>query len=146
MIARAWQAGIRLLRDQRVLFLIVGGVNTAFSTALFAGLVLVFGPRVPSAVSLVLAWLISLVTVFVVYRRLVFRHRDGHWFVALLRFASVSIVSLLVNAALLTLLVDVAHWPPIPVQIGITLVIVVFNYFAHKYFSFRKKSSSPYGP
>jgi putative flippase GtrA len=146
MIARAWRAGLRLLRDQRVLFLIVGGLNTAFSTALFAGLVLAFGPRVPSAVSLVLAWLISLVTVFVVYRQLVFRHRDGHWFVALLRFASVSIVSLLVNAALLTLLVDIAHWPPIPVQIGITVVIVVFNYFGHKYFSFRKKSSSPYGP
>lgn len=146
MMARAWETGTRLLRDQRVLFLIVGGLNTAFSTALFAGLVLAFGPRVPSAVSLVLAWLISLVTVFIVYRHLVFRHREGHWFMALLRFASVSIVALLVNAALLTLLVDVARWPPIPVQIGITFLIVVFNYFGHKYFSFRKKSSTHHAP
>ena len=32
----------RLIKDQRVLFLLVGGANTAFSTALFAGLVLIY--------------------------------------------------------------------------------------------------------
>ncbi|WP_204128488.1 hypothetical protein, partial [Pseudomonas ogarae] len=44
----------RFFKDQRVLFLIVGGANTAFSTALFAGLVLLLGPSVPSVTSLVI--------------------------------------------------------------------------------------------
>ena len=54
----------RFLFDKRSLFLIVGVLNTVFATLLFIGLVLLFGPRVPSVVSLVIAWLASLLTCF----------------------------------------------------------------------------------
>lgn len=128
----------RFIKDQRVLFLLVGGANTAFSTALFAGLVLWFGPTVPSAVSLCIAWVVSLLLVFVVYRRLVFRV-EGHFWLDLARFSSVNAMALLLNAVALTLLVDVAGLPAIPVQIGITVLVVVFNYIGHKHFSFRRK-------
>lgn len=127
----------RMIKDQRVLFLLVGGANTAFSTALFAGLVLAFGPTVPSAVSLGLAWVISLVLVFFVYRKLVFRV-SGHALQDFLRFASVNAGSLLLNALALTILSDVVGLRPIPTQIVITFLVVVFNYFGHKYFSFRR--------
>jgi putative flippase GtrA len=130
----------RLVKDQRVLFLIVGGANTAFSTALFAGLVLLFGPRVPSAVSLGIAWSVSLVLVFFVYRRLVFRVAGNLWR-DFLRFTSVNVGSLLLNAAALTLLADIAGLPPIPTQIAITVLLVVFNYLGHRHFSFRRISS-----
>ena len=128
----------RLVKDQRVLFLLVGGANTAFSTALFALLVILFGPGVPSVVSLCIAWVVSLLAVFVVHRRLVFRV-EGHFWLDLLRFASVNAVSLLLNAGALALLADVIGLPAIPVQIAITVVVVVFNYFGHKHFSFRRK-------
>lgn len=127
----------RIIKDQRILFLLVGGANTAFSTALFAGLVLAFGPEVPSAVSLGLAWLISLVLVFFVYRKLVFRVY-GQGLRDFFRFASVNAGSLLLNAAALTILSDIAGLHPIPTQIAITAVVVVVNYFGHKYFSFRR--------
>lgn len=129
----------KLIRDQRVLFLLVGGVNTAFSTALFALLVILFGPGVPSVVSLCIAWVVSLLAVFVVHRRLVFRVQ-GHFWLDLVRFAGVNAMSLLLNAGALTLLADVMGLPAIPVQIAITVVVVVFNYFGHKHFSFRRKS------
>lgn len=129
----------RLIRDQRVLFLLVGGANTVFSTAVFAFLVVTLGPGIPSVVSLGIAWVVSLLVVFVVYRRLVFRVR-GHFWLDLARFASVNVVTLLINAGALGLLADIWGWPAIPVQIGITLLVVVFNYFGHKYFSFRRKS------
>lgn len=129
----------RIVKDQRVLFLLVGGANTAFSTALFALLVILFGPGVPSVVSLGIAWVVSLLAVFVVYRRLVFRVR-GHFWLDLGRFASVNAVALLLNAGALALLADIAGLPAIPVQIAITVLVVVFNYFGHKHFSFRRRS------
>ena len=130
----------RLIKDQRVLFLLVGGANTAFSTALFAGLVLLFGPRVPSVVSLGIAWVVSLVLVFFVYRRLVFRVTGNGW-KDFMRFTSVNLGSLLLNMGALALLADVLGLPPIPTQIAITVAVVVFNYFGHKYFSFRRKKA-----
>ena len=128
----------RLIRDQRVLFLLVGGANTLFSTLLYAGLVLLFGPKVPATLSLCIAWLVSVVLVFFVYRRLVFRVTGNGW-ADFVRFCSVNLASLGINAGLLLLLADVMRLPPIPVQIGITLLVVVFNYFGHKHFSFRRR-------
>lgn len=135
---RSVGAALGLLKDQRVLFLIVGGINTLFSTALFAALVTLFGPGVPSAVSLCISWLVSLLLVFAAYRRWVFKVK-GRWLTDLMRFASVNLVALLANAFALTALVEGAGLPPIPVQVVLTVLIVVFNYVGHKYFSFRRK-------
>ena len=128
----------RLLVDQRSLFLLVGALNTLFATLLFIGLVLLFGPRVPSVVSLVIAWLASLLTGFIAQRMLVFRV-SGNAMVDLLRYASVNGVSLLINAGALFLLSDVLGLPPIPVQLTIVTIVVVFTYVGHKYFSFRRR-------
>jgi len=122
-----------------MLFLLVGGANTAFSTGLFAGLVLLFGPDVPSAVSLAIAWIVSLLLVFNVHRRLVFRVR-GHAWRDFGRFVSVNLATFLLNAGALTLFVEVLGLPPIPVQILITIVLVVVSFIGHKYFSFRRES------
>lgn len=127
----------RIIKDQRVLFLLVGGANTAFSTALFALLSWTLGPDVPSAISLFTAWVVSLVLVFNVYRHLVFKVRGQVWR-DFMRFVGVNIVSFLINAGALTLLVEGAGLPPIPTQIAITFVVVIFNYIGHKYFSFRR--------
>lgn len=127
----------RLIKDQRVLFVLVGGINTVFSTALFAFLSWSLGPRVPSAASLFIAWVVSLLLVFNVYRHLVFRV-SGHVLRDFFRFVGVNVVSFMINAGALTLLVEGAGFPPIPTQIAITFVVVVFNYLGHKYFSFRR--------
>lgn len=127
----------RLLIDQRFLFLLVGGINTAFSTALFAVLVLVLGPRVPSSVSLGISWTVSLVLVFFAYRFIVFRVQ-GHLWLDLVRFAGTNLTALLINLVALTVFADMIGWPAIPVQIGIVCFVTVFNYFAHKHVSFRR--------
>ena len=132
---------LKIVKDPRILFLLVGGANTVFSTALFAALVIVLGSGVPASVSVLIAWVVSLVCVFFVYRRLVFRV-SGHVWRDLVRFAGVNSVSLLANLGLITVLVDVSGLPAIPTQIGITCVIVVFNYLAHKHFSFRRRKAA----
>jgi putative flippase GtrA len=128
----------KFFADQRFLFLLVGGVNTAFSTVLFVVLVFALGPRVPSVVSLCISWTVSLILVFFAYRLLVFRVR-GHLWLDFVRFAGTNVVALLINMVVLTILADVIGWPAIPVQIGIICFIIMFNYFAHKHVSFRRK-------
>lgn len=127
----------KLLTDQRFLFLLVGGLNTLFSTALFAGLVLLFGRRVPSSVCLGISWTISLVVAFFAYRLFVFRVKGRAW-LDFVRFAGTNLTSLLINLVALTVLADVLGWPAIPVQIGVTCFIVIFNYLGHKHVSFRR--------
>lgn len=128
----------KLFKDQRVLFVVVGGANTGFSTALFAVLSWWLGPTVPSAVSLAIAWVVSLLLVFNVHRHLVFRVQGGHALRDFIRFFGVNVASFLFNAGALTLLVEGLGLPAIPTQIVITVFVVVFNYLGHKYFSFRR--------
>lgn len=128
---------LKVVKDQRVAFLLVGGANTAFSTGLFIVLALAF-PQTPSFVLLSVSWTISLIAVFFVYRKLVFRVK-GHVWLDLGRFALVNLTSLLVNVALLSLFADLLKFPKIPTQLAITLLSVVISYFGHRHFSFRRK-------
>jgi putative flippase GtrA len=130
---------MKIIKDQRVAFLIVGGANTGFSTGLFIVLALAF-ERAPSFVLLSASWLVSLVAVFFVYRKLVFRV-SGHVWLDLGRFALVNLTSLLVNVGLLSLFADLLKFPRIPSQLVITAVSVLISYFGHRYFSFQRKAS-----
>lgn len=127
----------KYMADQRFLFLLVGGVNTAFSSALFVVLVLSFGPHVPSFVSLGISWTVSLVLVFFAYRHIVFRVK-GHFWLDFFRFAGTNVTALLINLVALTVFTEIIGWPAIPVQLCITAFVVIFNYFAHKHVSFRR--------
>lgn len=130
---------MKVVKDQRVAFLLVGGANTAFSTGLFIVLALAF-PQAPSFILLSASWTISLIAVFLVYRKLVFRVK-GHVWLDLGRFALVNFTSLLVNIGLLSLFSDFLQFPRIPTQLAITLLSVTISYFGHRHFSFRRKHS-----
>lgn len=130
---------MKVIKDQRVAFLLVGGANTAFSTGLFIALALAF-PQAPSFVLLTVSWTVSLIAVFFVYRKLVFRVK-GHVWLDLGRFALVNLTSLLINVSLLSLFADILGLPRIPTQLAITFLSVVISYFGHRHFSFRRKHS-----
>ena len=130
-----------LVKDARFKFLLIGGLNTVFSTLLFILFELWFGRFFPSSVPLTLSWVISLVSVFWVYRRFVF-HVQGHVMVDLFRFALVNLSTLLINMGLLFIVSDLLGAPRIPAQLVITAVTVLINYVGHKYFSFRRKTIS----
>lgn len=127
----------RLLDDQVVRFVVVGGLNTAVSTGLFIGFDLWFGRFVYSFVPLLAAWAISLVGAFFLHRGLVFAVR-GHVLRDLGRFALVNSGALGINVAALFVASDIFRWPRIPAQLAITAVIVTVSFVGHKYFSFRR--------
>lgn len=129
------------VRDQRVAFLLVGGVNTAIGFGAFAVFQHFVGQhagRYGYMVTLALAHVFSVLCAFWLYRHVVFRVR-GHVLRDLGRFESVYLSALGVNAALLPLFVEVAHLTPLLAQLGVLVVTTMISWFGHKHFSFRRQ-------
>jgi putative flippase GtrA len=135
---------LRILRDQRVSFLLVGAFNTALGFGLFVVLDLtlgrtldaVAGRTVGSLATLLCSYAVAIVVAFFLYRKFVFRVR-GHLLRDFLRFQSVYWVALTINAFALPILVGWG-FPRIPTQAAIVIVTTVISYVGHRFFSFRR--------
>jgi putative flippase GtrA len=129
----------RLLNDERIRFLIVGGVNTLVGYGLFALIQFLFGQRIGYLGSLYSSYLIATVLAFTLHRRFTFRaHESGRLMLDFVRFAAVNVVSLLLNTGLLALLVELAHWNAYLAQAASVVVTTVVSYVGHKWFSFHR--------
>lgn len=127
----------RLVRDQRVAFLLVGGTNTAIGMGWFTVFQLTIGRHLGYMASLVAAHIASVLCAFVLYRRFVFRVR-GHVWRDLARFEVVNLSALAVNLVSLPLAVEVLNLAPILAQLLVTVVTLLISWFGHKGFSFRR--------
>jgi putative flippase GtrA len=129
----------RLINDQRVQFLAVGGFNTAlgyvlfvlFDRFVFAGIA--FG----YLLSLGASYALAICVAFVLYRRLVYRV-TGHVIRDFARFVSVYLVAIAINALALPLLVEVVGLPAFVAQAIILIATTMLSFFGHKNFSFRR--------
>ncbi|MGN6272331.1 MAG: GtrA family protein [Protaetiibacter sp.] len=133
---------LRLIRDQRVAFLIVGGVNTLVGFGWFVLFELTVGRLLGGfgyLATLACAHVASVLCAFVLYRRFVFRVR-GHVLRDLLRFEMVYLVSLGINFVALPLLVELAHLAPIVAQALIVVITTLVSWFGHRGFSFRRSA------
>jgi putative flippase GtrA len=128
-----------LRRDERVRFVLVGGVNTVLGYGLFALLDVTAGQAIGYLACLVIAYAIATVVAFVLHRRFTFQvHGTGSAIVDFLRFSVVYVVTLALNAIALPLLVEFAHLAPLLAQAIITVLATVLSYVGHKFFSFRR--------
>lgn len=136
----------RLVRDQRVAFLLVGAFNTAAGFLLFVIFDLTVGRYVDSIsnrivgslATLACAHVLAVLIAFVMYRRFVFKVR-GHMWRDLLRFQAVYLVSTGINAIVLPVLVQLG-FNRILAQLSILVITVLISYFGHKNFSFRRSA------
>jgi len=135
----------KIVRDQRVAFLLVGGLNTVLGTGWFIVFQLLFDRmhigRFDYMISLVCAQAASIMCSFIMQRTLVFRVHGNFW-LDFVRFASVSMSALGINLVLLPFFVEVFSMPKIPAQLLATAIIAVSTYFAHREFSFRRKRAT----
>lgn len=132
---------LRLIRDQRVAFLIVGGINTAIGTGWFVLFLWLFPHGAAGYLgALVCAHIAAVLCAFVLYRRFVFRV-TGHVLRDLARFELVNLSTLGFNLAALPVLVEMFGWPVLPSQLVVTGVTVVYSWFAHRGFSFRRSTA-----
>ena len=129
-----------MFRDLRVLFLVVGGINTVVGTlwfALFDGLIGTrlngFG-RYPAVA---LTYVVAILCAFVLYRILVFRVR-GHALRDLGRFSLVHVTAFVINVVLLAVFVTGMGRPALASQCLILLVTTALSWFGHTNYSFRQ--------
>lgn len=126
------------VRSEHVWFVIVGGYNTAFGYAVFAGVHLLF-PSLHYLVVLLIAHVLSVLNAFVAYRLLVFKVR-GNVLTDLLRFWSVYLAALALNAVALPLLVEAVGLEVLIAQALVVFVTALMSYLGHKHFSFRREA------
>lgn len=127
----------RLLRDDRVRFLVIGGVNTVVGYGLFVFVQRLIGDHVSYFGSVLIAHLGASLLAFFLYRHWVFRVR-GNLIVDFLRFQLVYVAPLLANLLALPFLVAVAGINVYVAQAMIVVVTSVVSYVGHKFFSFRR--------
>jgi putative flippase GtrA len=133
-----------LAGDARFRYLIIGGVNTVFSFAVFTLLIVVAEPLLHYLGVLVTAHVITTFTGYLTQRTFVFRAKGRFWR-DLPRFWSVYLCALGLNAVGLTLLIEVAGIPVLVAQAVITVALAVATFFAHKHFSFRRRGEAQVG-
>ena len=131
---------LRVVRDRRVAFLVVGVINTIVGYLCFAAFLWLVGQRRYLA-ALACAHVVSVLIAFVLYRFVVFRVR-GHVLADLWRFETVYLSALAVNFVLLPLLVEIALLPVLLAQALIVLVTSLMSWVGHQHYSFRRPSSS----
>ena len=127
----------RLLADERARFLVIGGINTFVAFGLFAAFEAAFGGRY--LLSLLLSYIVATMLAFVLHRRFTFAVSGRASLLAdFVRFESVYVVMLAVNAVLLPVLVELVGWPSLAAQAAIIVVTTIMSYLGHKFFSFRR--------
>lgn len=132
---------MRVVKNQKIAFLMVGGVNTALGTGWFVVWQLLIGERFGYHAAIVLGYLCNVLCAFAMYRYLVFRVR-GHFFKDLVRFFVVNFGAFLANISLMTVAVSLLRFPPIPSQLVVTAIMAVVSFFGYRDFSFRRKTVS----
>lgn len=128
---------LRLVRDQRVAFLIVGGINTLVGYGWFVLFHELLGSIVGYMGTLGCAHVTAVLCAFVLHRRFVFKVH-GHLLLDLGRFELVNLVALAVNAVLLPFFVEVVGLGVLVSQGLATCLTVMATYFGHRFFSFRR--------
>jgi len=125
-------------RREQLLYLVVGGWNTAFGYCIWAVLQLLLGNHLHYLVVVLISWPIAVLNAYLGYRYVVFRSH-GPVLRELPRFSLVYLASLLVNLALLPIALHVLPLNIYGVQALLTVLVVVCSYLSHKYYSFRDR-------
>jgi len=132
-------------------FLAVGGFNTAFSLALYSGLVIIFGRMLPhrgkpliADIAFAISTPIAITVAFLCYKHFVFRTK-GNYLKEWLRCFAVYSVSFPMGLVILPAATHLFQRAPLthpyaPFLAGIvnSIIIACYSYFAHKKFSFKR--------
>ena len=123
----------RIIKDQRVLFLMVGGVNTVVGALWFVLFDALLGHRWNGwghYPALVLTYVFSILCAFVLYRKVVFRVH-GHVWRDLMRFARCTSSAFVINLVLLGCSSTGCTGPPFVSQFLIVFVTTALSWFGH---------------
>lgn len=138
---------MRLVKDQRVAFLLVGAINTIVGFAVFVVCSETvghfvderFGKVAGSLVTVAITQVLNPLFAFAMHRRFVFRVR-GHVLRDLVRFESVYLTALGISIVALPVLVGLGMNRILAGAI-IMASTIVLSYLGHRHFSFRRSAA-----
>lgn len=122
-------------------YLIVGGLTTVVSLAVYYGCVLTFlDPDVPWQLQAanVISWIVAVTFAYITNRRYVFRSKSPNWQKEALAFYSSRVLTLLMDMAIMFLIVTVGHGNDKIAKLVSQVVITIANYVLSKLFVFKK--------
>jgi putative flippase GtrA len=131
----------RLIKDQRIRFLIVGGYNTAFGYLSFALAYWLFGEYVHYVILATATHFLAVTNSFLTQRHLVFRSY-GSWKQEFVRFQIAYLAMLPVGIGLLAIFFDLLGLPMLVAQAGAMLTVVFVSYFVSSRYTFLHKGQS----
>ena len=127
--------GFYFRRREQVLYLLVGGWNTAFGYGVWALLQFLLGDHLHYLIIVLIAWPIAVLNAYLGYRLIVFRSR-GPILRELPRFSLVYAITLVANLALLPIALTVLPFNIYVIEALFTGVLIVASYLSHSHFSF----------
>ena len=122
-----------LTNDQRVRFLIVGGINTAVGYGTFAAVIFLGGHYI---VANVIATAVGVTVSYFLNKYFTFRQYKKS-FTEIIRFISVYFVSFMLGNVVLYVMVDIISISPYLAGALNLIFTTLISWFGHKYFSFR---------
>jgi putative flippase GtrA len=122
-----------LTNDQRVRFLIVGGINTAVGYGTFAAVIFLGGHFI---VANVIATAVGMTVSYFLNKYFTFRQYKKS-FTEIIRFISVYFVSFMLGNVVLYVMVDIISISPYLAGALNLIFTTLISWFGHKYFSFR---------
>ena len=132
----------------KLLFLLIGGLNTVFSLALYSlfviaiewmirvGVLPAMLDWVQADIAMVTSWLFGVTFSWAMFKRFVFRTRGTNWVAEWARSYLVYLPSLIANLGALAALVGVFNLNKIVAQVLWGIVMAFYSWFAHKWFTF----------
>jgi putative flippase GtrA len=131
----------RLIGDQRIRYLVVGGVSAVFYYAVFTAGWLTLSRWVPYVPIAAISTTLTAIATYPLYRRVVFR-ATGPYLPGFFRFYVICIWAMVFSIGGLAFLVEIVGLHPLVATLIILALGPVTNYQAGKLWAFRRRKES----
>lgn len=132
---------LRKIKDKRVRYLIIGGINTVVGFSVYPILYILFCPEyLDYFTTLLVSQLICISVAYVNTKKLVFMTKGG-WGSEIIKFTGFHGIIIAANLLLLPIMVDEFKINPILAQTAYSFLIVVSSYGWHSKFTFAERKN-----
>ena len=122
---------------EQLTFVVVGGWNTLFGYAIWAGMQSALGDRLHYLVIVLLAWPVAVGNAYLCHRYITFKSHEPI-LQELPRFSMVYLVTLLFSLIALPIALAILPFDIYLTQAALTVGVIAASYVAHKYYSFGR--------
>lgn len=128
-----------------IMYLIVGGLTTVVSLAVYYGCVLTFldpGDPVQLQAANIISWLVAVTFAYFTNRRYVFESESSHILKEAASFYGSRVTTLLLDMACMFLMVSVCGISDKIAKLVVQVLVTIGNYILSKFFVFKKNEKS----